>query len=99
MRRARSLLRTARTGARTVVDTRVSTKGCIRPAGVGVEDAGDACDGLPKDCTPECANTFMPFFSRCGKTIFADDEEQVGHLAPAAGGRHAPDRGTVLRES
>jgi hypothetical protein len=31
------------------------------------------CTDLPAECTPECAATFMPFFSRCGMQIFGAD--------------------------
>jgi hypothetical protein len=31
------------------------------------------CTDLPKACTEECANTYMPFFSRCGRHTFGDD--------------------------
>lgn len=58
------------------------------------EDDGD-CDGLPKDCNPECAGTFMPFFSRCGKTVFGADKDQLASMehfnrqcAKASGRQH-----------
>ncbi len=31
------------------------------------------CTDLPKACTEECANTYMPFFSRCGRHTFGAD--------------------------
>lgn len=31
------------------------------------------CTDLPKTCTDECANTYMPFFSRCGRHTFGSD--------------------------
>lgn len=31
------------------------------------------CTDLPKACTEECANTYMPFFSRCGRHVFGAD--------------------------
>ena len=31
------------------------------------------CTDLPKTCTEECANTYMPFFSRCGRHVFGTD--------------------------
>ena len=35
------------------------------------------CSGLPKECTEECANTYMPFFSRCGRHVFGDDQTNL----------------------
>lgn len=40
------------------------------------EDASD-CSTLPDSCTPECANTFMPYFSRCGRTVFGGDRNML----------------------
>ena len=35
------------------------------------------CSGLPKECTEECANTYMPFFSRCGRHVFGEDQTNL----------------------
>jgi|EP01043_Picozoa_sp_COSAG02_P014477 hypothetical protein len=35
------------------------------------------CTDLPKACTEECANTYMPFFSRCGRHTFGADETNL----------------------
>jgi hypothetical protein len=35
------------------------------------------CTDLPAECTPECAATFMPFFSRCGMQTFGTDPTQL----------------------
>ena len=31
------------------------------------------CSALPDSCSAECANTFMPYFSRCGRTVFGGE--------------------------
>lgn len=44
-------------------------------------DDADACaGGMPKECTPECADVFLPYFSRCGRTVFAADQSQLRDL-------------------
>ena len=35
------------------------------------------CTDLPKACTEECANTYMPFFSRCGRHTFGADGAEL----------------------
>ena len=32
------------------------------------------CTTLPDPCTPECASSYMPFFSRCGTTVFGTSD-------------------------
>lgn len=32
------------------------------------------CTTLPDACTPECASSYMPFFSRCGTTVFGTSD-------------------------
>jgi hypothetical protein len=73
----------ARERARSRVQAGGGERALTRVGGrAGAEDDGD-CDGLPKDCNPECAGTFMPFFSRCGKTVFGADKDQVRAPRPA----------------
>ena len=38
------------------------------------------CTSVPKSCTPECADVFLPYFSRCGRYIFGKDQKQLGML-------------------
>lgn len=51
------------------------------------------CTDLPAVCTPECAATFAPFFSRCGMQVFGGSDELLtkfsdfNHLCAEATGR------------
>lgn len=51
------------------------------------------CTDLPPACTPECAATFIPFFSRCGMQVFGGSDDLLtkfndfNHLCAEAAGR------------